>query len=619
MLNTLSMIRTPSLLILAWAGILLASAHRAECAPLAAAAERQVLSLNGRWNTIIDPYDNGYVNYRLERFDAAAKPSGGYFLDRKPATPGELIEYDFDLSPALRVPADWNSQRDELRYYEGTVWYRRLFDFTPASAGHRQFIHFGAANYEADVYLNGRKLGRHVGGFTPFEFEVTGQLKPAGNSLVVRVNNQRRPEGVPTVNTDWWNYGGLTRDVMLLETPAVCIRDFVVQANRGNAREGSAWVQLDGARGPTPVRLEIPELEISVASETDASGRAGFSFPLRDAELWSPESPRLYTVVFSTGADRLRDRVGFRTIETRGADILLNGKPVFLRGICLHEENPLRGGRANTPEDARLLLGWARELGCNYVRLAHYPHNDAMARVADEMGMLVWAEVPVYWTIHWENPETYANAENQLSELIERDRNRASVILWSVANETPVSPARTAFLTRLITRARGLDGTRLISAAMEVHADPEDANTKIVEDPLAEVTDVVSFNQYIGWYVGMPDDCAKVRWVVPNDKPVLISEFGADALQGRHGDRLARFTEEHQADLYRQTLPMLERIPQLRGMTPWILCDFRSPRRALPVVQDGWNRKGLIGENGTRKQAFFVLQEYYRAKAAAAK
>lgn len=596
--------------------MILGLAPLADASPLAAPAQRQVLSLNGRWNTIVDPYDNGYVNYRLERFDAAEKPSGGYFLDRKPATPSELIEYDFDRSPALRVPADWNSQRDELRYYEGTVWYRRRFDFTPTSAEHRQFIHFGAANYEADVYLNGRKLGRHVGGFTPFEFEVTGQLRATGNSLVVRVNNQRRPEGVPTVNTDWWNYGGLTRDVMLLEAPAVHIRDFVVQLRRGGGREVTGWVQLDGAKGGMPVRLEIPELAVAATAQADASGRASFSLPVPDAELWSPESPRLYTVTFSAGADRISDRIGFRTVETRGADILVNGKPVFLRGICLHEENPLRGGRANTPEDARLLLGWARELGCNYVRLAHYPHNDWMARIADEMGLLVWAEVPVYWTIHWTNPDTYANAENQLSEMIVRDRNRASIIIWSVANETPVSPARTAFLSRLAARARELDGTRLISAAMEVHGDPQDPNTKIVEDPLAEVTDIVSFNQYVGWYVGVPDDCAKVRWVVPYDKPVLISEFGADALQGLHGDRLARFTEEHQADLYRQTLPMLERIPQLRGMTPWILCDFRSPRRALPVVQDGWNRKGLIGENGTRKQAFSILQDYYRNKAA---
>lgn len=583
------------------------------------ARSRQALSLNGRWHVIVDPYDNGYFNYRLERFDAAAKPTGGYFLDRQPASPAELVEYDFDKSASLNVPGDWNSQDDKLLYYESTVWYRRLFDFTPATPGARQFIHFGGANYEADVYLNGAKLGRHVGGFTPFQFEVTGKLKQTGNSLVVRVNNARRPEAVPTVNTDWWNYGGLTRDVRLLETPATCIRDYVLQLQPGADHRVRGFVQLDGSALAQPVKLEIADLKVAVTVTADAAGRATFDFALTGAELWSPEHPRLYAVTVTAGSDHLTENVGFRTIETRGPDILLNGQSVFLRGISLHEENPLRGGRATTEAEARQLLGWARELGCNYVRLAHYPHNEHMARVADELGLLLWAEVPVYWTIHWENPATYANAENQLTELITRDRNRASVIIWSMANETPISPARTAFLKKLVARTRALDPTRLISAAMERHSPPEDPSTSIVEDPLAEVTDLVSFNQYIGWYVGLPDDCAKAKWIINYDKPVIISEFGGDALQGLHGDRLTRFTEEFQADLYRKTLPMLDKIPQLRGMTPWILCDFRSPRRALPQIQDGWNRKGLIGENGTRKQAFYVLQEYYARKAAETK
>jgi beta-glucuronidase len=203
-----------------------------------------------------------------------------------------------------------------------------------------------------------------------------------------------------------------------------------------------------------------------------------------------------------------------------------------------------------------------------------------------------------------------------LTELIERDKNRASVVIWSIANETPVSPARTEFLKNLATLTRQLDPTRLVSAAMEVRPDPANHHTKIVEDPLAEFTDIVSFNQYIGWYSGLPDDCQKVTWVIGYDKPVLVSEFGADALQGLHADRLTRFSEELQEDLYRQTLPMLEKIPQLRAMTPWILCDFRSPRRMLPNIQDGWNRKGLIGENGTKKAAFQVLKACYARKAA---
>ncbi len=369
-------------------------------------------TLNGEWRVIVDPYENGYYNYRREPFDAAAEPSGGYFLDRKPADRSELVEYDFDASPKLAVPGDWNSQDERLYYYEGTVWYRRKFDYTP-TAGRRVFVHFGAANYQADVYLNGRKLGRHVGGFTPFQFEITGMLAARGNSLVVKVDNTRRVEGIPTVNTDWWNYGGLTRDVTIVETPATYIRDYAVQLAAGSSDRIAASVQLDGAKAAgVGVTLSIPEAGIRVRTLSDARGIATFDVAARAIEMWSPRNARLYDVELATDDDRISERIGFRSIAVRGADILLNGAPVFLRGISLHEENPLRGGRAHSDQDARLLLGWAKELGCNFVRLAHYPHNEHMARVADELGLMVWAEVPVYWTIQWENPETLANAKS---------------------------------------------------------------------------------------------------------------------------------------------------------------------------------------------------------------
>jgi beta-glucuronidase len=575
---------------------------------------RAGLTLDGKWHVIVDPYENGFYNYRRDPFDAVPKPTGGYFLDHKPADRSELVEYDFDASPTLMVPGDWNSQDDKLFWYEGTVWYRTTFDFG-AKAGARQFLHFGGANYQADVYLNGAKLGRHVGGFTPFEFEVTGKLKPAGNSLVVKVDNARHADAVPTVNTDWWNYGGITRDVTLVETPAVVIRDYRVQLAKGATNRIAASVQLDGAKGATEIALEIPAAGIKARARTDTNGAATFDLPARGLKLWSPEQPQLYDVRISVaGADSISDRIGFRSVAVRGTDVLVNGKSTFLRGISLHEENPVRGGRAYSVEDARLLLGWAKELGCNFVRLAHYPHNEHMARVADEMGLLLWEEVPVYWTIQWQNPETLANATNQLTELIERDRNRASVIVWSVANETPVSEPRTKFLKSLVDSARALDDTRLVSAAMEVHVDPADNNHRIVDDPFGAYTDLLSFNQYIGWYDGLPDKLQNIRWTFGYDKPVVISEFGADALQGLHGDRLTRFSEEYQEDLYKQTLAMLGKIPQWRGTTPWILTDFRSPRRPLPNVQDGWNRKGLIGENGVKKKAFFVLQDFYRSK-----
>jgi Beta-galactosidase/beta-glucuronidase len=227
---------------------------------------------------------------------------------------------------------------------------------------------------------------------------------------------------------------------------------------------------------------------------------------------------------------------------------------------------------------------------------------------------MVWEEIPVYWTIQWENPETLANAKGQLNSLIARDQNRASVIVWSVANETPVGTARTKFLKSLVDEARSLDGTRLISAAMEVHADANDPLHKIVDDPFGEFTDLLSFNQYTGWYDGLPEKIDRIHWSIKYQKPVFISEFGADAKQGFHADTLTRFSEEYQEDVYKRTLPMLEKIPGFTGCTPWILCDFRSPRRQLPDIQDGWNIKGLIGHDGEKKMAFTVLKSFYDEK-----
>ncbi|HYJ46443.1 MAG TPA: glycoside hydrolase family 2 TIM barrel-domain containing protein [Pyrinomonadaceae bacterium] len=565
-------------------------------------AGRHTLSLDGRWQIIIDPYETGYYDYRWQ------PRNDGYFKNQKPQSPGDLVEYDFDSSEQLNVPGDWNSQDDRLLFYEGTVWYKKSFDYQKKD-GTRLFVHFGAANYVADVYLNGQKLGRHEGGFTPFNFEVTRLVREKDNFLVVKVDNKRRRDAVPTLNTDWWNYGGLTRAVSLIEVPDTFIQDYFLQLKKGSTDEVAGWVKLDGAGGGKTVTVEIPEARAKQTVTTDTSGYAPVSFKAR-LNLWSPENPKLYQTKLSADADSVTDRIGFRSIETRGTDILLNGKPIFLRGICIHEEAPLRGGRAFSDTDARILLGWAKELGANFVRLAHYPHNEQMTRLADELGIMVWSEIPVYWTILWDNPETFENARNQLGEMITRDRNKASVILWSVANETPVGEARNRFLKGLVDHARSLDPTRLLTAANERHyADP---NTQVVDDPLGEYLDVLGCNEYVGWYDGPPEKADHLTWKVMLNKPLVISEFGGDAQFGRHGDKKARWTEEYQRDVYEHQIAMLRRIPGLRGMSPWILTDFRSPRRPLPGIQDFFNRKGLISSRGDRKQAFYVLQSFYR-------
>lgn len=574
---------------------------------------RSVTSLNGYWNYIVDPYENGFYNYRYQPFENQQIPgNGAYFTNAKPKSPSDLIEYDFDASDSLHVPGDWNTQKEKLYYYEGTIWYKKSFDYIKIKDSNRVFVYFEAANYQADVYLNGKKLGKHTGGFTPFNFEITQLLKETDNFLVVKVDNKRIKEGVPTLNTDWWNYGGLTRDVKLIETASNFIQDYFIQLDPKNKEHIVGHIALNGKDiASKKIQLEIPDLKIKKTFTTDNQGIAFINLKHNNINYWSPSNPYLYKVILKTDDDELIDSIGFRSVKTQGKNILINEQPIFLKGISIHEESPIRGGRAYNKDDAQQLLEWAKELGCNYVRLAHYPHNEHMIRLADKMGILVWEENPVYWTIAWENKDTYQNAENQLTEVINRDKNRASVIIWSMANETPTSEARNIFLGKLASKTRALDPTRLISAALEQSSYQGSTTVRTIADDFAEQVDVLSFNQYIGWYDGLPEKARTIKWKITQNKPVLISEFGAGAKFGYHGAKETRWTEEYQEYLYVETLKMISNIDQLQGFSPWILVDFRSPRRPLPKIQDDWNRKGLISEKGEKKKAFFVLKEFY--------
>jgi beta-glucuronidase len=466
----------------------------------------------------------------------------------------------------------------------------------------------GAANYRSWFWVNGKKVCEHEGGYTAFNCEVTSVIKSGSNFIVTAIDNTRHEDNVPTLETDWWNYGGLTREVMLIDVPEAFIDQYDLHLGRSGDVEG--WVHVTGGAGSS-VQVEIPELHAGAKAVVDPSGRVEVHFNAEGLERWSPENPRLYKVTLRAGEDSIEELMGFRTVEVRGTEILLNGKPIFLRGICIHAEAPYRTGRAYSDKDAETLLGWARELGSNFVRLAHYPHDETMLRAADRMGLLVWSENPVYWAVQFDNPKVLGKAEQQLEEEIGTLRNHASIILWSMANETPMNEARTHFIETLAARARSLDSTRLITAALLVRSE---GHTKIVDDPLGSALDVIGVNEYIGWYEQQPETADITNWKVGYDKPLIVSEFGGDARAGLHGDERQRWTEEYQANIYRHQLPMLNRIPQLRGMSPWILMDFRSPNRVLPGIQDEFNRKGLISEQGQKKMAFYVLQKAYKER-----
>ena len=570
----------------------------------------ETMSLNGEWNYIVDVQEEGYYDYRM-------KPTPwGFFRNAKPQKPEDLIEYDFDKSPTMQIPSDWNTKDERLFFYEGTVWFKRSFLAVPMEEC-RTLLYFGAVNYDCRVWVNGQEVGHHVGGFTPFNFDISDLLKEGENTVIVKVDNKRHPEDVPTQIFDWWNYGGITRDVKLVKVTPVYLEDYNVQLQKADAkakmREISFSAKLNKAEAGHEVTLFIPELKLEQKLTTDAEGKVSGTMKVsaKKLTLWSPENPKRYQVQVTLDNSTVADEIGFRTIETRDKQILLNGQPIFLKGISIHNEKPNGGGRANTAEDARTLLSWAKELGCNFVRLAHYPHHEEMVREAEKMGILVWSEIPVYWTIAWTNPATFANARQQLTDMISRDHNRANVIIWSIANETPHSAERDDFLGRLAQYARTLDDTRLISMAMEVTGASNYVNR--LNDNMNKYVDVVSFNEYIGWYRDV-NDAPKMTWEIPYNKPVIISEFGGGARYGYHGAQNQRWTEEFQENLYRENLAMLDKIDGLSGTTPWILKDFRSPRRVLPGVQDYYNRKGLVSDKGEKKKAFFVLRDWYAQK-----
>lgn len=594
-------------------GLLFSTFANAQGTPLIGnVLNRQTTSLNGNWNYIVDVQEEGYYDYRMN------PTQWGFFRNAKPQRPEDLVEYDFDKSPTMPIPSDWNTRDERLFFYEGTVWFKKSFDWKQKE-GRRTLLYFGAANYDTYVWVNGKKAGHHIGGFTPFNFDVTESLKEGENVVIVKVDNKRHAEDVPTQIFDWWNYGGITRDVLLVDVAPLYIENYSLQLQKPLLmKQGQpianqqlqCSVQLSKAEANQQITLNIPELKIKKVLTTDKEGKATLSFTAKP-QLWSPESPKLYEVNLTLNGENLSDKIGFRSIETKEKQILLNGKPIFLKGISMHEEKPNGGGRANSTADAHTLLSWAKELGCNFVRLAHYPHNEYAIREAERMGILVWSEIPVYWTIAWTNPQTYQNAQDQLRDMIARDQNRANIIIWSIANETPHSAEREAFLGKLATYARTQDNTRLISMAMEVTGASNYVNR--LNDAMNKYVDVISFNQYIGWYRDV-NDAPKMKWEIPYDKPVIVSEFGGGAKYGNRGEKNQRWTEEFQENLYEQNIAMLDKIEGLSGTTPWILKDFRSPRRVLPGVQDYYNMKGLFSDKGEKKKAFYIMQNWYKTK-----
>ncbi|WP_069998962.1 glycoside hydrolase family 2 protein [Cellulosilyticum sp. I15G10I2] len=547
---------------------------------------------------------NGYWHFCIDVYDSCLRSE--WYLEKRKDDKGRdiPIDFDFDGWEETVVPSVWNTQKPEYFYYEGPAVYSRKFNYQ-SQGEDKVIIKFGAVYYEAKVFVNGEFVGCHKGGSTPFYIDVTHVLKEE-NRIIVVVDNTRKKEQIPTINTDWFNYGGIYRDVEMIRLPKAYIKDFSLALDNDSLDTIVCEVEINEENSDT-IYLEIPELEIKQSIPLE--GKIGkLILKPEQIKLWSPESPYLYDVKLQYGEDIIHEKIGFRQVKVRGNAILLNDQPIYLNGICVHEES-IANGKAITDEEIIENIKLAKELNCNYMRLAHYPHTERAAQLADELGIMLWEEIPVYWAIEFDNSISLEDAKNQLTELIKRDKNRASVISWSVGNENPDTDSRLTFMSKLAILAKKLDPTRLITAACLVnHVDLK------IEDRLEEYLDVMAINEYYGWY---DPDFNKLTQILENsnpNKPVIISEFGGDGKAGHHGTIHDLGTETFQENIFKKQVEIFQKTLYIKGTTPWILYDFRSPRRHAKY-QEGYNIKGLLSKDKKHKKlAFYIMQTFYKSR-----
>ena len=619
---------------------------------------RQITSLNGEWSYIVDPMNNGLPESSF---------FGGFPKNKTQKTGMELIEYNFETAAKIHIPGAWNAIDEKLFFYRGPVWLYKKFNYQLKKEAITH-LYIEGSNFTTKIFINGSIVGEFEGGYVPFNFDISKYLKDGENILLVQTDNTLNKSSVPTQKTDWWPWGGIVGDVYILETPKKFIQNAYLQLNPEKFSEALFNVEMNQELSGQRIVLEIPELQFKDEFITNATGFIRESIKITP-QLWSPDDPKLYKVIISTDQEIISDEIGFRSIKVKGQNIYLNNSEIQFKGISMHSEPIGIPGPAFSKEHFQDLLLTAKDLNINFIRAAHYPYTRHLAKVADRLGLMLWEEVPVYWNIDWDNSETLNIATNQITRLVQRDQNRASVVVWSVANETPLSSSRMKFLNTLLSEIEVIDSTRLTTAALlsgseeqfkalvlvlalkgfnSQWVNPQEkaifqfildqANVPIdselnfsisIDDPLGESVDLISYNEYFGWYyvtfftdqmMISEGTLRKLMFeIMPSikissvfNKPIHISEFGAGAKYGNHSNKI--WSENYQASLYRHQLEMLSNNPQIKGISPWVFKDFRAMLRPLPGIQDFYNRKGLIDENGNKKEAFDVLADFYENK-----
>lgn len=535
----------------------------------------------------------------------------------------------------VAVPGSWNEQYADLFNYFGAGWYLRRVTVPAAWKGERVFLRVGSANYRAVVWVNGQRVGEHEGGHLPFAFEVTDRVRfGAENTVAIMVENHLRPDrvpsggmggagaftGYPDTTFDFFPYAGIHRPVGLYTVHRDFIRDItVVTRLEGRDAQVEVRVQVDGDPGRGRVILtgngQQAEAEVRFR---DGVGTGELRVP--SARLWSPADPFLYNLTVSAGKDLYTLPVGLRIVEVRGKEFLLNGEPVYFRGFGRHEDFWASGRGLNLP---LLVMDYDRMrwVGANSFRTSHYPYSEEDMMLADRLGFLVIDEIPAA-NLVFEDEGTVARrgpvCRQMVEELVARDKNRAAVVMWSIANEptlpnlidcltgrdtSPVPEYAASFLRDLVQHVRALDPTRPVTF------------TGMMGAPLEwqEFTDVICVNRYWGWYeqggrleeafatLEQELDLLYERF----GKPILLTEFGADAVAGLHGGQM--WSEEYQAELIRGYLEVARRKDFVVGTHVWCLADFQSTQSVRRV--GGMNLKGVFTRDRRPKLAAHVLRE----------
>lgn len=550
---------------------------------------------------------------------------------------------DADAVHPVAVPGSWNEQLAEVggMNHVGPAWYQRTI-YVPALADSEVTeLHFASADYAADVWIDGRHVGASGAAMLPFVVPVAAGPHPGGPArLVVRVTNELpvdgptqrvtqadyaaegrpRDEYLPAVRFDFFPYGGLNRPVTLVVRPAHGLTDYrIVTQVAGEAATLTATVL---AAAGTAARLTLTDRHGDVAASATAplvDGRAALASVVADARCWSPDDPYLYalTVELLDGErviDRADQRLGLRAVSVAGNQLLLNGAPITLKGCGKHEDSPLHGRGLNLPQLAKdfQLLKW---LGANSVRTSHYPYAEEFLDLADELGILVIDELfSINLDFRKVNPATLAAHQQAASELIARDANRTCVIAWSLANEPGYlgeAEYRTqsgAYWIALFNHARAADPTRPLTHANVGYAGND--------DPAFAVADFIMINRYHGWY-SEPAQLeratarltADLDVIASHGKPILISEFGADALAGQHASYPQLFTEEYQAELIAAYWDVITAHPACIGGHVWAFADFRTAQHGRRVVH---NLKGLFTRTREPKMAAWRVRQLWQ-------